>query len=337
MTLTIPSLPAPRLSTIPCCPDCGHDFSLTFAGQLPQGDEAHAAATAIELRKAQKQIDDMQAQIRLLNAKATAAVDRWADYEDELAKLRRELDTTRRNSSSNTNHHRGGGTPTPTTPTVSNTPASPPIVKSSAGSPGMSSFATAATNRISALLSRKSTPNLKSAAGAGHQTSYSTSQLLPTPPPSGGHQTSYSTSSLLSPRPSPPSSPGAPAGSLSLSLSSGETLSYTPGSDAPPPSTDDLLDALGREQGLRRAAEGRLSDTSREVEELSVTLFEQANEMVATERRARARLEERVGELEKREGEKKKRLERLESAVGRIERVRNLLGEKDAVVVEGKR
>lgn len=313
MTLTIPSLPAPRLSTIPCCPNCGHDFSLTLAGQLPQSDEAQAA---VELRKAQAQIDDMQAQIRLLNAKATAAVDRWADYEDELASLRRELNNDRRRS----------GTPVPpSTPTVSNTPASP--TSKSVGSPGVSSFATAATNRISALLSRKSTPNLKAAPpGAGHQTSYSASNLLPTPPPSGGgmHQTSYSTSSLLSPKPSAPLS-------LNVSLSSGKTLRYTPGSNTPPPSTDDLLDALGREQGMRLAAEGKLNDTSREVEDLSVTLFEQANEMVATERRARARLEERVGELERREGEKKKRLERLESAVGRIERVRNLLGEEDGI------
>ncbi|KAG6018556.1 hypothetical protein E4U40_000166 [Claviceps sp. LM458 group G5] len=104
--------------------------------------------------------------------------------------------------------------------------------------------------------------------------------------------------------------------------------------DMPPPlppaspggaSTEDLMEALSREQTLRREAEGRLSATSKEVEELSVSLFEQANEMVADERRARARLEERVGELERRDKEKKKRLERLEGAMGRIERARHLL------------
>jgi hypothetical protein len=63
------------------------------------------------------------------------------------------------------------------------------------------------------------------------------------------------------------------------------------------------------------------------VEELSTSLFEQANEMVATERRARAKLEERVGVLEKREGEGIKRLAGLERAVGRIERVREVLAE----------
>ncbi|KAG5946434.1 hypothetical protein E4U60_004091 [Claviceps pazoutovae] len=104
--------------------------------------------------------------------------------------------------------------------------------------------------------------------------------------------------------------------------------------DMPPPpppaspggaSTEDLMEALSREQTLRREAEGRLSATSKEVEELSVSLFEQANEMVADERRARARLEERVGELERRDKEKKKRLERLEGAMGRIEKARHLL------------
>lgn len=93
----------------------------------------------------------------------------------------------------------------------------------------------------------------------------------------------------------------------------------------PPPPAEDLMEALAREQTLRREAEGRLSATSREVEELSVSLFEQANEMVATERRARARLEERVGELEARDDDKRRRLDRLEAAMARIERVRSIL------------
>ena len=64
---------------------------------------------------------------------------------------------------------------------------------------------------------------------------------------------------------------------------------------------------------------------SSEIEELSVTLFQQANEMVAEERKARAKLEERVEMLEKRDKDKRRRLERLETAVQRIERVRGLL------------
>lgn len=48
--------------------------------------------------------------------------------------------------------------------------------------------------------------------------------------------------------------------------------------------------------------------------------------MVAVERRARGKLEERVRILEGREGEKRGRLEILEERVKRIERVRGLLG-----------
>ena len=52
--------------------------------------------------------------------------------------------------------------------------------------------------------------------------------------------------------------------------------------------------------------------------------------MVATERKARAKLEERVEVLERRDGEKRKRLEVLESRMARIERVRGLLREGGA-------
>lgn len=82
---------------------------------------------------------------------------------------------------------------------------------------------------------------------------------------------------------------------------------------------------LTREQSLRQAAESRISETNEELEELSAQLFTEANEMVATERKARARLEERVAVLERRDREKRGRLEVLEGRLGRIERVRELL------------
>jgi hypothetical protein len=93
----------------------------------------------------------------------------------------------------------------------------------------------------------------------------------------------------------------------------------------PTPSERDLQAALNREQTLRQQAEGKLDEASGELEELSAQLFMQANEMVATERKARAKLEERVAVLESRDVEKRKRLERLESSMARIERVRGLL------------
>ncbi|KAJ5121581.1 GDPGTP exchange factor Sec2p [Penicillium bovifimosum] len=94
-----------------------------------------------------------------------------------------------------------------------------------------------------------------------------------------------------------------------------------------PASSDhhELQDALMREQDLRKAAESQLSQASSELEELTVQLFSQANEMVAEERKARAKLEERVAVLERRDLEKRKRLEKLENAMARVERLRALV------------
>ncbi|EKV16144.1 hypothetical protein PDIG_09530 [Penicillium digitatum PHI26] len=97
--------------------------------------------------------------------------------------------------------------------------------------------------------------------------------------------------------------------------------------------TTELQDALTREQRLRNAAESQLSQASTELEELTMQLFSQANEMVAEERKARAKLEERVAVLEQRDIEKHSRLERLEKAVARVERLRALVNHKDASTV----
>ncbi|KAK3327216.1 hypothetical protein B0T19DRAFT_475051 [Cercophora scortea] len=250
----------------PCCPRCG--FNLPLA---PSSNDTTQSA----LLEAQNTIADLQAQVRLLNQKASAAVDRWADYEDELAALRASVaappQTPPRSLASPTT------TTTPRTTTTTTTSAS-------------SFLPAAAATRLSAFLSPRKTAPAPLAAMA----------------------------MALKPHPT------ARSGSAPTPL-----LSPSPALTSPTPSTattEDLLEALSREQALRLDAENRLSETSREVEDLSVTLFEQANEMVATERRARAALEERVETLERREGEKKRRLARLEGAMERIERVRRLLG-----------
>jgi predicted RNase H-like nuclease (RuvC/YqgF family) len=174
-------------------------------------------------------------------------VDKWADYEDEIQRLRANQPPDN----------------------IQNSPALHSVPfddRNQTPSPTRSSYLPI-QNRLSSFLgARKSTPNLKSS-----------------PIPN-------------SPNPNPNS-----------------------------PSTTDLVAALTREQNLRQAAEGKLDEASGELEELSAQLFQQANEMVATERKARAKLEERVVVLERRDGEKRKRLERLEGAVQRIERVRGLL------------
>lgn len=76
---------------------------------------------------------------------------------------------------------------------------------------------------------------------------------------------------------------------------------------------------------MRKAAETQLTQANTELEDLTVQLFSQANEMVAQERKARAKLEERVAVLERRDIEKRSRLDRLEKAMARVERVRALV------------
>jgi DNA repair exonuclease SbcCD ATPase subunit len=86
-----------------------------------------------------------------------------------------------------------------------------------------------------------------------------------------------------------------------------------------------LQASLEEERNLRQRAESNLTQTQSELEELTAQLFGQANEMVATERKARAKLEERVKVLEQRDVEKRRRLERLEKAVARIDRVKAMV------------
>jgi hypothetical protein len=241
----------PPLQPTACCPSCG-DTSL-----LPSVEQTQA-----ELVQAHARIAELEAQVRMLNEKATAAVDRWADYEDELSKLRAAA------------QQRDETPPLPPPKTVE-------LVKEQASSPPhlarSQSLLQSSTNRISQFLSRSMT---------------------------------------------------APIGTRAVQPTAAEQRPNTSGGGSGASATnEDLLEALNREQQLRKLAEGKLVTTSLEVEELSVTLFEQANEMVADERRARAKLEERVGELERRDKEKRRRLEKLEMAMARIERVRALLEE----------
>lgn len=135
--------------------------------------------------------------------------------------------------------------------------------------------------------------------------------------------------------PSPLPSPAAPRSSplRGGSLLSSQRLSSLLGARKQPDmrmsvsleSIDDLVAALARERGLRAEAEEQVRRTGEEAEELSAELFERANEMVAGERRERARLEERLGVLEGREVARSARMGVLEGCMERIESARALL------------
>ncbi|KAI3321914.1 hypothetical protein HD806DRAFT_150235 [Xylariaceae sp. AK1471] len=264
----------------PCCPNCG--LTLPPPPFSESDSEPHTAA----LLQAQREISDLQAQVRLLNQKATAAVDRWADYEDELSRLRA-ASTSTNNSSTNTtsikniNNSNNSNNNRPHTPDSTNSPRS-------------SFLGAAAASRISQLLLLSPRRSATS-----------------TPPP-----TSTTRGSISSP-------------ALPLHRdASRDRNSREAAAEAAAEETRELISALTSERQLRLAAEEKLAATSREVEDLSASLFEQANHMVATERRARAALEEQLGVLKQKDAEKHERIGRLEGAVRRIERVRDLLEEK---------
>ncbi|KAI5302968.1 hypothetical protein KEM56_000168 [Ascosphaera pollenicola] len=89
-----------------------------------------------------------------------------------------------------------------------------------------------------------------------------------------------------------------------------------------------LQEALSRETQLRKEVERMLEKTNDEIEDITVELFSRANEMVAKERRDVAKLKEKIEMLEKRDLQKGARLERLERAVTRCDRVRSLIGDR---------
>lgn len=303
MTMTLPSAAATTTTATttttlpinePCCPNCG--LSLP-----PPTSDPHTA-----LLQAQRQIEDLQAQVRLLNQKATAAADRWADYEDELSRLRAASTSTNsttattstRNNHNNNNHNTNNSSSSSSN--ANNRPHTPdPSVSNS--SPRSSFLGAGAASRISQLLSPR-----KSAAPSSS-----------TPPSTTPKSNTATTTPQQQQQRGSLSSPALPPGANAIEAR-------------------ELMTALARERRLRAAAEEKLAATDREVEDLSASLFEQANNMVATERRARAALEERLRELEQRDEEKRARIGRLEGAVMRIERVRDMLEDRDAEEEEEK-
>jgi DNA anti-recombination protein RmuC len=111
-------------------------------------------------------------------------------------------------------------------------------------------------------------------------------------------------------------------------------------SSIPTPRERELESLLSQSQAQRLAAENKADNMSAELEELTGSLFMQANKMVAEEKMEGARLRERIRFLEERDAkfamkvqrieerdrDRKKRLERLERAMLRIERAKELLG-----------
>ncbi|KKA27117.1 hypothetical protein TD95_005365 [Thielaviopsis punctulata] len=235
------------------------------------------------------------AQVALLEAQR-----RIAELENRVRSLQKQLDSAR-----------------PSTPLAS--PAMPP-----SPSPSPASAKPSRHHHSNSTISISSSASSSSAGNYTHRPpsmdSIQSIPCTPSPPPSRATSSSWSFSagritSLLTRKSAAASALPPPASPFSSPASTDKHVGQ-------------LMAALDREQALRAEAEGKLSATSREVEELSVELFERANEMVATERRENARLKERVAMLERRDVEKKARLECLEGSMKQIQRVRALLAEE---------
>ena len=246
------------------CPSCGHDPTLT---SLSASDDAY------------RRIRDLEAQVKLLNSKAAAAVDKLADYEDETRFLR----------AANARSQQLAGPP----------------------QDGQAQQ----TTRLASLGNLLRRRNISGDAA-----------IQQSPPP---NTVLFSQEEM----PVPPLRPGTnPAGPQNNSTPVLPTLHHPSPSQSSPLTLTSLHAALETERQLRQRAETSLTQTQTdlmqtqsELEELTAQLFGQANEMVATERRARAKLEERVKMLETREREKKGRLDTLEERIKRVERVRGMV------------
>ncbi|KAI9716328.1 MAG: hypothetical protein M1812_005393 [Candelaria pacifica] len=274
--ITVSPQPAAANSSSTTCPSCGASI-----------EHAHTDVN----EDAQRRIAELESQVKILTGKATAAVDKLADYEDQLhalkapsssstsPTLRPALQTSTSATSLPNTQSRSPSSETPRPSTAYPTPTPPTQTTTTR----TSLLPTTTSNRFSSFLSRKSTPT-------------------PTP--------------TQATHPSPPNTP--------LPLPPPSTTTTTTST------TTDLQTQLLHERQSRLTAETRLTQLNSEIEDLSSSLFSEANEMVANERKIRSKLEKRIEVLEGREGERGRRLERLErleGAVGRVERVRGLLGE----------
>jgi hypothetical protein len=103
--------------------------------------------------------------------------------------------------------------------------------------------------------------------------------------------------------------------------------------NSPVDTTLTLEEQFATERRARETAEAKVSSMALELEELTQSLFEEANAMVKAEREKCARLEARLAVMESREEDKRKRLTELEKAVERITRVRSVLESNHAKIV----
>ncbi|KAL8916370.1 MAG: hypothetical protein Q9208_008560 [Pyrenodesmia sp. 3 TL-2023] len=288
------------------CPSCRADITNLL--------QKHA-------QSAQSRISELESQVQILTDKATAAVDKLADYEDQLHQLK---------SSASTAQLR----PPSISPPLPHNLEPPEPRPSSATGNHLSAF----QNRLSNLLpsSRRSISQPPSSAPPT-KLSYSQSVHHPPPPKPFGSNHHHTTSNPTFSSDEPQDLQSALNEERSLRKALEERLS------ASTTELEELSTELFSEANELVATERRsLHSLQQQYSALQAEAKEWEKKAMEREKEE-GRLKERLSLLEGREKGKGKRWEELEMRVRRVERVKGLLGEDasgrravSAGVVEGK-
>ncbi|KAI4182840.1 MAG: hypothetical protein LQ346_006464 [Caloplaca aetnensis] len=288
------------------CPSCGFDITPLLQKQT---------------QSAHSRISELETQVRILTDKATAAVDKLADYEDQLHQLK---------SSASASQLR----PPSISPPLPQNRESPELRPSSATGNHLSSFQTRLSNLLPS--SRRSISQPPSSAPP---TKLSHSQSVHHAPPSRLHQSNHhhTTSNPTFPSDEPQDLQSALNEERALRVALEARLS------ASTTELEELSTELFSEANELVATERRsLHALQQQYNALQAEAREWEKKAIEREKEE-GRLKERLSLVEGREKGKGKRWEELEMRVRRVERVKGLLGEDvsgrravSAGVAEGK-
>ncbi|KAK9433096.1 hypothetical protein V1505DRAFT_184520 [Lipomyces doorenjongii] len=310
-------------------------------------------------------VKELEQKVEQLTKQAATAAGRASNLQGQLDRVKRKSSMLRLSS-------QGQGSPlsTPAPPKVSQTVSLPVIttpmraVSASVAEPILSKSCSTSslkhlkqqglqpTEQISPSQTQPSIMNLFSLARTVSYFPFSTaimaSSLLPT-----GYTGLNSAAATPTQSPSSPPSIGGSSNILSTSSSSSTSSTFSSRttsastssltslamSSSPSSSTEQIIShlqlSIQKEKQLREVAEQKFKQVSQEIEDLSQSLFEQANEMVAAERRERAKAEEKMRDVKAREGKLLERLSTLEDAFSRIMRLRKELDDETAANASG--
>ncbi|KAI9729101.1 MAG: hypothetical protein M1828_000186 [Chrysothrix sp. TS-e1954] len=258
---------------------------------------------------ARNRVRELEGEVTFLTGKATTAADKIADYEDEISKLKAAQ------SHAESHQHQAGSSSNEISMASSSLSEAEP------------------THKPAPLQLQSPTPVNPILPSSAPATIEDNIVMTPVQPASAS-----TVATVTAPAAAMASSTARPAATLGRSLTTTRITNFLaarrfspagaevpkPSTPTPPETTPDLSAALTHEQHLRKQAESKLKQTNLELEELSVSLFQQANEMVAAERKARvmaeSKLEAKAAELEARSAMMEKRGTELERSHSELER-----------------